>query len=94
MHNPVPGWQDLWCCLEDAKDEGVVRAIGVSNFRPGHLEELQSFARYPAVANQIHLHPFVYEAQADIVRYCEEHGIRIIAFPRSPWNTGKGTAVE
>jgi diketogulonate reductase-like aldo/keto reductase len=92
VHHPVPGWQQLWRSLEDAKEKGLVKAIGVSNFKPGQLEELQSFARYPAVANQILLHPFVYRQQAETLRYCAEHGIVIIAYPRCPWQFGIGTA--
>jgi len=94
VHHPVPGWQDLWRALEDAKDAGLVRSIGVSNFTPAHLEELRSFARHPAVANQILLHPFVYRSQEEVLRYCVQHDIAIIAFPRSPWHAGKGTAIS
>jgi len=94
VHQPVAGWQDLWRSLEEAKDEGQVRAIGVSNFGLEHLEELHGFARHLPAANQIHLHPFVYDHYADIVRVCEQHGITIIAFPRSPWQLGQGSAVD
>ena len=91
VHHPVPGWQTLWRSLEQAKDEGLVKAIGVSNFNPAQLEELQSFARYPATVNQILLHPFVYPDQAETLRYCAEHGIVVMAYPRCPWQLGIGT---
>jgi diketogulonate reductase-like aldo/keto reductase len=63
VHHPVPGWQSLWEALEDGKDQGFVRSIGVSNFSPAHLEELGRLARHPPVANQILLHPFNYREQ-------------------------------
>jgi 2,5-diketo-D-gluconate reductase A len=91
VHHPVPGWQPLWRSLERAKDEGLVKAIGVSNFKPAQLEELRSVARYPATVNQIHLHPFAYRDQAETLRYCAEHGIVVMAYPRCPWELGIGT---
>lgn len=94
VHVPDPGWQETWRALEEARDRGLVRSIGVSNFSPEQLEELRSFARHPVAANQIRLHPFIAASQADTVRYCEEHGIRIIAFPRRPWQVGMGSAVD
>lgn len=94
VHQPVAGWQDLWRALERAKDDGLVRAIGVSNFDRAHLEELLAFARHRPVANQIHLHPFVHGQRADAIRCCAGEGIAVMAFPRSPWHLGAGTAVD
>jgi 2,5-diketo-D-gluconate reductase A len=91
VHHPVPGWQTLWRSLEQAKDAGLIKAIGVSNFNPAQLEELRSFARYPATVNQILLHPFMYRDQAETLRYCAEHGIVVMAYPRCPWQLGLGT---
>jgi diketogulonate reductase-like aldo/keto reductase len=91
VHHPVPGWQTLWRSLEQAKEDGLVKAIGVSNFKPTQLEELQSFGRYPAAVNQILFHPFVYRDQMETLRYCAEHGIVVMAYPRCPWQLGIGT---
>jgi diketogulonate reductase-like aldo/keto reductase len=94
VHQPVPGWQDLWRALEEAKDQGLVRAIGVSNFGVAQLEELVRMARHRPAANQIHLHPFVHERHRDTLAWCAEHGVRVIAFPRAPWRLGAGSAVD
>jgi 2,5-diketo-D-gluconate reductase A len=94
VHQPVAGWQDLWRALEDAKDRGLVRAIGVSNFGIAELEQLRTFARHRPVANQLHLHPFVYPHHAATVRHCAQHGIRVLAFPRAPWRLGAGSAID
>ena len=91
IHWPNPSarlWQDSWRALERLRDEGRVRAVGVSNFLVEHLEELRGFAdRMPAV-NQIELHPTF--QQADVVAACREHGIAVEAY--SP--LGQGADLE
>lgn len=72
IHWPAPElgkYADSWRALEKLYADGVVRAIGVSNFQPDHLDRLASV---PAV-NQVELHPYL---QQDAVRaYGNEHGI-------------------
>lgn len=94
VHHPVAGWHDLWRALEQAKDQGLVRAIGVSNFTAPQLDELLAMARHRPVANQIHLHPFAHEHHRATLRACERHGIRVMAFPRCPWRLGPGSAID
>jgi 2,5-diketo-D-gluconate reductase A len=45
---------DAWDTLQEARENGVVRSIGVSNFNPEHLDKLRG--ALPAV-DQIELHP-------------------------------------
>ena len=40
----VDGWYRAWRNLEQMHDEGLVSAIGVSNFHPNQLNELLGFA--------------------------------------------------
>ena len=40
-------------------DEGLVRAIGVSNFSIKKLQDLLSYARIQPVVNQIECHPYL-----------------------------------
>jgi len=94
VHQPVAGWQDLWRALEQAKDDGLVRAIGVSNFGVAPCEELAGFARHPPAVNQLHLHPFVHEHHRDTIGWCERHGVRVMAFPRSPWRLCPGSVID
>lgn len=49
---------EAWRRLEDLQTEGRVRAIGVSNFLPKHLDRLMEKARVVPAVNQIELHPF------------------------------------
>jgi len=57
IHNPfvvVP--QDLvqcWKILEELKDEGKLKSIGVSNFRPQDLNAILPQAKHKPVVNQV-----------------------------------------
>ncbi len=56
--NPKQGlFVEAWNALRQARDEGLIRHIGVCNFLPEHLNELErQTGELPAV-NQIELHP-------------------------------------
>lgn len=46
--------EELWKVLERVHKEGKAKAIGVSNFRPQHLEEMKEYAEiWPPHVNQI-----------------------------------------
>jgi len=70
----------MWMALERAKKEGLVRAIGVSNYGVGHIEEIKSFgaATFPPAVNQVELHPWC--QQEECVRYCVKEGIVLEAY--------------
>ena len=68
IHWPVPShdrYVDTWRAFIEMRDEGLIRAIGVSNFQPAHLERLiKETGEVPAI-NQVELHP-----------YLQQHGLR------------------
>ena len=82
---PEPGykeWKELdvqtWKGLEELSREGKVKAIGVSNFLPHHLENLIQNCEIIPMVDQIEFHPgFTQEAT---VRYCQEKGIYVQAW--------------
>ncbi|KAG1813793.1 NADP-dependent oxidoreductase domain-containing protein [Suillus variegatus] len=81
IHDPYSGSERrlaTYRALQDARDAGKIRSIGVSNYGIKHLEEIAD-AKYdmPAV-NQIELHPFC--QQRPIVDYCREHSIVVQAY--------------
>lgn len=55
------------------QDDGKVRSIGVSNFKPAHLEALAEATGIVPAVNQIQLDPTI--QRLDHRRYHEEHGI-------------------
>ena len=62
LHQALPGRFDLtgeaYRALETLLADGRVRAIGVSNFMPGHLDALLERAAVIPAVNQVELHPY------------------------------------
>jgi 2,5-diketo-D-gluconate reductase A len=60
IHWPAPAsdrYADSWLALEKLLADGRVRAIGVSNFEPGHLQRLIDLGGTLPAINQVELHP-------------------------------------
>ena len=57
LHWPVGAVAEAWTALEKAQEEGLVKSIGVSNFRPPHLTELLKTATVCPAVNQIEFNP-------------------------------------
>jgi diketogulonate reductase-like aldo/keto reductase len=64
---------DAYRALEKLLADGRVRAIGVSNFMPEHLNRLLAVASVVPAVNQIELHP--YFQQTALQRVHAEHGV-------------------
>jgi diketogulonate reductase-like aldo/keto reductase len=77
LHQPLPSAFDrtleAYRALEKLLADRRVRAIGVSNFMPEHLERLLISASVVPAVNQIELHP--YFQQTALQRVHAEHGI-------------------
>lgn len=79
---------ETWRAFEELYDEGVLKAIGVSNFSVEHLENLVNNARIKPMVNQLLVHPGV--LQAETRDYCHKHGILVQAYsPLKPLNVLK-----
>lgn len=64
---------DAYRALEQLLADGKVRAIGVSNFQPDHLERLLAVASTVPAVNQIEVHPYFQERE--LQRLHQERGI-------------------
>jgi 2,5-diketo-D-gluconate reductase A len=76
IHWPVPAhdlYVDTWRAFIEMQSEGLIRAIGVSNFQPAHLERLVTETDVTPAINQVELQP--YFQQAPLRRVHEERGI-------------------
>ncbi|WP_195908977.1 aldo/keto reductase [Microlunatus sp. Gsoil 973] len=91
VHWPNPTvdlYAESWRALERVYADGRVRAIGVSNFLPEHLERLAKESDVVPAVNQIELHP-TYQ-QRELTRLCRERSIAVEAY--SP--LGQGADLE
>ncbi|MGK5729998.1 aldo/keto reductase [Streptomyces sp. URMC 124] len=75
----------IYRTFEEIAASGRARAIGVSNFKPAHLERLLAETSVVPAVNQIELHPFL--AQTELRAFHERHGITTEAW--SPLGQGK-----
>lgn len=65
IHWPVPAhdlYVETWRAFIDLQSAGLVRAIGVSNFQPAHLERLVAETGVTPAINQVELHPYFQQA--------------------------------
>ena len=86
IHWPIPDdeVEEGWSTLAELKEEGLVRHIGASNFSVGQLERAESIS--PVEALQPPYSLLDRDVEAEILPYCEEHGIGVIVY--SPMSSG------
>ena len=76
IHWPVAGKvEETWKIMEEYVDAGKIRAIGVSNFNPHHVDELLAYARIKPAVNQIEIHPYM--TQQEVVGNTFAKGIQV-----------------
>ncbi|GEN36324.1 aldo/keto reductase [Aneurinibacillus danicus] len=86
IHWPVKEkYKDTWRAFEKLYEDGLVRAIGVSNFHVHHLKDLLMDARIIPMVNQVEFHPRL--TQKELLRFCKEKGIQMEAW--SPLMRGR-----
>jgi len=93
IHWPLPQRDEYistWKTFEQLAKSGKARSIGVSNFKPAHLERLFAETTIRPVANQIQLSPRI--TRPDHVEYDRAHDIVTVAW--SPLGQGKGLLEE
>ncbi|WKK67143.1 aldo/keto reductase [Lutimonas zeaxanthinifaciens] len=61
IHRPRGDVKGSWKAMEELYQEGKIRGIGVSNFLPEQLNELNSYGKIEPVINQIETHVFFQE---------------------------------
>lgn len=86
--NQFSDWEQInletWRAMTELYKEGRIRAIGVSNFLPHHLNALMKTEVAPMV-NQIEFHPG--QRQEETLNFCKENDIVVEAW--SPLGTGR-----
>ncbi|KAJ3221255.1 hypothetical protein HK099_003663 [Clydaea vesicula] len=75
--------EDAWKQLEGLVDAGVVKSIGVSNFRIRDLERILKICRIKPTVNQIEYHAYL--QSRELVQFCKENQILVAAYgPLTP----------
>ncbi|KAI9061590.1 Aldo/keto reductase [Trametes sanguinea] len=78
---------ETWRALLEAKKQGKVKAVGVSNYGVKHLEEIREAGLEMPSINQIEVQPLC--QQKEIVDYCKKHNIVVEAYAplmRGQWD--------
>ena len=71
---------ELWKCLVESKHRGKIKAIGVSNFNRGEIEDLVRETGEMPEANEIQMHPWSSPSWKDLAKWQKENGIATIAY--------------
>jgi len=91
IHWPIKNmFVETWKAMEYLYENGLVKAIGVSNFMRNHLDELLPKCSIIPMVNQMEFHPYL--VQQELVDFCTHKGIQYEAW--SPLMRGKILDVE
>lgn len=85
IHQPLGDYYAEWRAMQELYEQGLIRAIGVSNFHPDRLVDLIDHNEITPAVNQIETHPFHQrEADQELMR---ERGVQIESW--GPFAEGK-----
>lgn len=76
--NPAVPLADTLGALAQAKQGGMARHIGVSNFNIALMEQAVKLCPEPLVCNQVEYHPFI--DQSKVVEACKRLGMALVAY--------------
>jgi 2,5-diketo-D-gluconate reductase B len=76
--------------LAELRDQGLIRAFGVSNYGPENLTRAVDTSEHVAV-NQVEFHPFLY--QKELLALCKQHDIVLTAYSPIARGAVRGNAV-
>ena len=77
--NPEVPLEETLTALQELKQDGKIRNIGVSNFNIDQTEEAQKLTNNTIVVNQIRYN-IAYQEWSDVVGYCQRNDIFITAY--------------
>lgn len=90
IHSPQPwnnfqeddrffeGNLEAWKALEEAYEEGKLRAIGVSNFEQGDLENILNNGTVKPMVNQVLAH--ISNTPFNLIKFCQDNDILLQAY--------------
>lgn len=81
--------EETWKALSAARDLGLVKEVGVSNFNVKQMKEIQALKLAPIAANQFQFNPWAPKHLQDAFEYCQKNGIAVTA-----WSSMAGTMMQ
>jgi len=85
LHQPFSDYYGSYRALEDLYREGILKAIGVSNFSPDRLSDICAFNDIVPQVNQVETNPL--NQQVDAQKNMQKHGVQIEAW--APFGEGR-----
>jgi diketogulonate reductase-like aldo/keto reductase len=70
--------EETWRAMESLVEKGLVKAIGLSNFKISTIKHILSFAKIRPAVLQVEGH--VYLQQRELRKFCDEEGIVIMGY--------------
>lgn len=90
LHQPFSDYYGAYRALEELYNEGVLKAIGVSNFYPDRLVDIANFADIIPMVNQVETH--VFNQQTEAKKWMDKYEVQIEAW--APFGEGRGGLFE
>lgn len=78
-HYPDPTWLDQLFWLDELRQEGLIRHLGLTNFDAAHLRMVCA-SGIPIISNQVCYSLIDQRAAGEMTRVCHQYGVKIIAF--------------
>ncbi len=79
--NPEIALSETMPALDQLKDRGLIKNIGVSNFCVEHFKQAQSHTENKIVCNQVHYNLIFREPQRKgLLKYCQDNDIFLVAW--------------
>jgi len=76
--NPEIPLADSIKALNEVKDRGLARHIGISNFTVALVEQAVALSRHPLACNQIEYHPYL--NQDRVLAACRRNGLAVVSY--------------
>lgn len=85
IHQPYGDIFGSWRAMNEAKEAGLIKSVGVSNFSIAQITNLAEFSGVKPDINQIEVNPFNHNTEA--VAYLKNYGVKVEAW--APFAEGK-----
>ncbi|MBR2041960.1 MAG: aldo/keto reductase [Oscillospiraceae bacterium] len=90
IHQPFGDYYGAYHALEEFYEQGIIKAIGISNFYPDKMVDIASFAKVKPAVNQIEIHP--YNQQIESKKWHDKYEVQMEAW--APFGQGRVNMFE